>query len=133
MKVMRKMRKLDDLYDSDFEGGTDSTPVHSPTPKSSKLVPDHRGLLKKRKRKPIDSDSDSDIDAPERITGDLFPHRLVQPESSAGADVIKFSLASSLSDSPNVLVTTPLVAVPLLNSSNSITSASKAAKSSEHQ
>jgi hypothetical protein len=131
MKVMRKMRKLDDLYDSDFEGGTDSTPVHSPTPKSSKLVPDHRGLLKKRKRKPIDSDSDSDIDAPERITGDLFPHRLVQPESSAGADVIKFSLASSLSDSPNVLVTTPLVAVPLLNSSNSITSASKAAKSSE--
>ena len=145
MKVMRKMRKLDDLYDSDFEGGTDSTPVHSPTPKSSKLVIEQRGLLKKRKRKPIDSDSDSDIDAPQRITGDFFPHRLVQPESSisltldvsqskvvsAGADVIKFSLASSLSDSPNVLGTTPLVAVPLLNSSHSITSASKAAKSSE--
>ena len=145
MKVMRKMRKLDDLYDSDFEGGTDSTPVHSPTPKSSKLVIEQRGLLKKRKRKPIDSDSDSDIDAAERITGNFFPHSLVQPESSisltldvsqskvvsAGADVIKFSLASSLSDSPNVLGTTPLVAVPLLNSSHSITSASKAAKSSE--
>jgi hypothetical protein len=145
MKVMRKMRKLDDLYDSDFEGGTDSTPVHSPTPKSSKLVIEQRGLLKKRKRKPIDSDSDSDIDAPEGNTGDFFPHRLVQPESStsltldvsqskvvsAGADVIKFSLASSLSDSPNDLGTTPLVAVPLLNSSHSIASALKAAKSSE--
>jgi hypothetical protein len=143
MKVMRKMRKLDDLYDSDFEGGTDSTPVHSATPKSSKLVPDHRGLLTKRKRKPIDSDSDSDIDAPERINGDFFPHRLVQPESSisltsdvsqskvvsAGADVIKFSLASSLSDSPNVLGPTS-VAVPLLDSSHS-TSALKAAIPSE--
>lgn len=147
MKVMRKTRKLDDLYDSDFEGGTDSTPIHSPTPKSSKLVPDHRGMLKKRKRKPIDSDSDSDIDAPDKVAGNSGPPGLNQSQSSisltldiaqskvasAGADAIKFSLASSLFDSPNILGTTPLVAVPLLNSSHSAFKAAIPSESSFSQ
>ena len=141
MKLIRKMRRLDDLYDSDFDSGTDSTPIHSPTPKSCKLAVEAPVFIKKRRRKPIDSDSDSDVDVPQKIASSSSsrPERFNQPESSgsltldvtqpmvvsAGADVM-LSHVSSILDSPKVIHPTVILAPQLLHSCHS-----KAATSSE--